>query len=261
MILALTISLFPSCGMDNSGNKNAKEGSNKQMDLFNKSDLEGTFFKALAQDSLQMISISKKGIIYSSMKPNNKIVFPYVEPLIEGESRVYRTSTKKEEIEIVIYEDETAKDFMDGRFDHSVAVRFIKKHEMEDDVSDFACFGHYIYNDDLSGNWIFQTYDGKRIEELGINQIPMICMDINTRSFSGSGGNHMVYGDLRCEGDAVFFKIVLAPEYITESYQQEKELLAVLEACDKFVLDEDELFLYQEGKLKLSFMRDTYNIQ
>jgi hypothetical protein len=71
----------------------------------------------------------------------------------------------------------------------------------------------------------------------------------------------MVYGDLRCEGDAVFFKIVLAPEYITESYQQEKELLAVLEACDKFVLDEDELFLYQEGKLKLSFMRDTYNIQ
>lgn len=260
MILALTISLFPSSGMEGSKDKNTKEENNKQLDLFNKSDLEGTFFKALAQDSLQMVAISKKGIVYSSMKPNHKIIFPYVEPLIEGESRVYKSETKNEEIEIVIYEDETAKDFMDGRFDHSVAVSFVKKQEMNNEVSDFACFGHYIYNDELSGNWIFQTYDGKRIEELGIDQIPMICIDVNTRSFSGSGGNHMIYGDLRCEGDAILFKIVLAPEYVTDSYLKEKELLAVLEACDRFVVDEEELFLYEGDKYMLSFMRDTYNV-
>ncbi|MTG97826.1 MULTISPECIES: hypothetical protein [Myroides] len=260
MILALTVSLFPSCGMEQSREKNSKDSTSKQMDLLNKNDLDGTFFKAVAQDSLQAIAISKKGIVYSSSKPNQKIIFPFVEPLIEGESRVYKSSTKHEEIEIVIYEDETARDFLDGRFDHSVAVSLVKKQELQDDSVDFACFGHYLYDNSLSGNWIFQSYEGKRVEELGINQIPLICIDINTRSFSGSGGNHMIYGDLRCEGDSVFFKIILSPEYVTEMYQKEKELLAVLDNCDRYEIKGDYLMLYEGAVQKLTFLRDVYGM-
>ncbi|KZE80486.1 hypothetical protein HX017_05535 [Myroides marinus] len=261
MILALTVSLFPSCGVDQVKDKSFKEANNKQIDLLSKNDLDGTFFKAVAQDLPQVVSIGKKGIVYSSTKPNQKIIFPFVEPLVDGESRIYKSQTKHEEIEIVIYEDETARDFADGRFDHSVAVRLIKNKESEqEEVLDFACFGHYLYTDKLSGNWIFQSYEDKRVEELGINQIPMICIDINTRSFSGSGGNHMIYGDVRCEGDSIFFKVVLSPEYVTDMYQKEKELLSVLDSCDRFELKEDYLFLYSEGKQKLMFLRDTYNM-
>lgn len=260
MILALTVSLFPSCGVDHVKEKNYKEASNKQIDLLNKNDLEGTFFKAVAQDSPQVVSISRKGIVYSSTKPNQKIVFPFVEPLVDGECRIYKSQTKHEEIEIVIYEDETAREFADGRFDHSVAVRLVKKVDDIENISDFACFGHYIYTEKLSGNWIFQSYEDKRVEELGINQIPMICIDINTRSFSGSGGNHMIYGDIRCEGDSIFFKVVLSPEYVTEMYQKEKELLSVLDSCDKFELKDDYLYLFEGNKQKLTFLRDTYSM-
>lgn len=259
MILALTVSLFPSCGMEQAKEKNNKDNTTRQFDLLTKNDLDGTFFKAVAQDSLQAISISKKGIVYSSSKPNQKIIFPYVEPLIEGESRIYKSSTKHEEIEIVIYEDETAKSFLDGRFDHSVAISLVKKQELKDDVNDFASFGHYIYDNRLSGNWIFQAFENKRIEELGINQIPLICIDVNTRSFSGSGGNHMIYGDIRCEGDSVFFKVILSPEYVTEMYQKEKELLAVLDSCNRYEVKDDYLYLFQDNIQKLVFIRDLYN--
>ncbi|WP_121965975.1 hypothetical protein [Myroides sp. N17-2] len=261
MILALTVSLFPSCGVDQVKEKGFREASNKQIDLLSKNDLDGTFFKAVAQDSPQVVSVGKKGIVYSSTKPNQKIIFPFVEPLVDGECRIYKSRTKHEEIEVVIYEDETAKDFADGRFDHSVAVRLIRNQDSEvEEVIDFACFGHYLYTDKLSGNWIFQSYEEKRVEELGINQIPMICIDINTRSFSGSGGNHMIYGDVRCEGDSIFFKVVLSPEYVTDLYQKEKELLSVLDGCDRFELRDDYLYLYENGKQKLMFLRDTYNM-
>ncbi|MEC4113818.1 META domain-containing protein [Myroides pelagicus] len=260
MILALTVSLFPSCGMEQPKDKSSKDNTSKQMDLLNKHDLEGTFFKAVAQDSLQVVAISKKGIVYSSSKPNQKIIFPFVEPLIEGESRVYKSSTKHEEIEIVIYEDETARDFFDGRFDHSVAVSLTKKQEMKDEIIDFACFGHYLYDNSLSGNWVFQSYEGKRVEELGINQIPLICIDINTRSFSGSGGNHMIYGDIRCEGDSIYFKIILSPEYVTDMYQREKELLAVLDSCDRYEIKGEYLVLFEGMTQKLTFVRDAYSL-
>lgn len=70
----------------------------------------------------------------------------------------------------------------------------------------------------------------------------------------------MIYGDVRCEGDSIFFKVVLSPEYVTEMYQKEKELLAVLDSCDRFELKDDYLYLYEEGKQKLMFLRDTYNM-
>ncbi|MHC5309964.1 hypothetical protein ACYSNM_07800 [Myroides sp. LJL116] len=258
MILALTVSLFPSCGTEQEKEIYTKDNTSKQIDLLNKNDLDGTFFKAMDQDTLQCIAISKKGIVYSSSKPSQKMTFPFVEPLVDGESRVYSTSNKNESIDIVIYEDETAQNYLDGRFDHSVAVSITKNGG--DATSDFACYGHYLYDESLSGNWVFQAYEDKRIEELGIDQIPLICIDINTRSFSGSGGNHMIYGDIRCQGDAVFFKIILSPEYVTDSYQKEKELLAVLDNCDRYQIKADTLFLYEQDTLKLTFARDLYNI-
>lgn len=258
MILALTVSLFPSCGTEQENKNKSKDTTTKHIDLLNKNDLAGTFFKAMDQETLQSISIGKKGIVYSSSKPNQKIVFPYVEPLIDGESRVYSTSNKTDSIDIVIYEDETAQSYLDGRFDHSVAVS-ISKGNIQN-TSDFACYGHYLYDETLSGNWVFQAYEDKRIEELGIDQIPLICIDINTRSFSGSGGNHMIYGDIRCQGDSVAFKIILSPEYVTDTYRKEKELLAVLDTCDRYVIQEDVLYLYEQDVLKLTFIRDIYNV-
>ncbi|MDR2222878.1 MAG: hypothetical protein LBE34_09055 [Flavobacteriaceae bacterium] len=260
MILALTVSLFPSCGMDNSKDKGNKEGNNKHLELLNKSVADGTFFKAIAQDSLQTVTIGTAGIVYTSVKPNEKIIFPYVEPLIEGDSRVYKSAVNNYEIEIAIYEDETAKNSFDGRFDHSIAISLVKKVDNVETILDFACFGHYVYNTKLSGNWIFQSYEESRVEDLGINQIPMICIDVNTRSFSGSGGNHMIYGDFRCEGERIYFKIMLSPEYITDQFQKEKELLTVLDNCDQYMLEEDFLYLYSGGQLKLTFLRDNYNI-
>ncbi|WP_410880751.1 hypothetical protein [Myroides sp. DW712] len=257
MILALTVSLFPSCGSDNLTEKGQKENDTKQLDLLKKEDSEGVFFKILAQDSLQTITISKKGIVYASMKPNVKIVFPYEEPLIEGEGRVYRAATANEKIEIVIYKDDSARSFLDGRFDHSVAVSLSKKDGIE---TDFACFGHYLYDKKLSGNWVFKAFENKKIEELGINQIPLVCIDVNTRSFSGSGGNHMIYGDLRCEGDGIAFKIVLSPDYVSLNESKEKELLEILEECDRYELDGDDLNLFIGKELKLQFFRDTYNV-
>lgn len=258
MIIALTVSLFPSSGSGNEKEIKSKDDKkNKRMDLLNKNDLEGTFFKAIGQESLQSISISKKGIVYTSAKPNQKIIFPYVEPRNEGEGRVYSSETKHEKIDIVIYEDETSRDFMDGRFDHSVAISLVRKQELRDIVTDFACFGYYIYDKVLSGNWIFQTFEDKRVEELNIDQIPLICIDTNTRSFSGSGGNHMIYGNIRCEGDFVRFNIEMSPEYTSTEYMREKELLFVLEHCNKFVVKDDQLFLYEDQVLKLSFFRDA----
>lgn len=260
MIFALTVSLFPSCGMDNSKDKSSREGSNKHLELLNKNVAEGTFFKALAQDSLQTVTLGTNGIIYTSVKPNEKIIFPYVEPLIDGDSRVYRSSVNEYTIEIAIYEDETAKSSFDGRFDHSIAISLVKNVDNIETIVDFPCFGHYIYNKQLSGNWIFQSFESVKVEDLGINQIPMICIDVNTRSFSGSGGNHMIYGDLRCEGDRIGFKIVLSPEYVTSQYPKEKELLAVLDNCDRYDLEGDVLKLYSAGELKLTFLRDNYNL-
>lgn len=260
MIFALTVSLFPSCGMDNSKEKSGREGSNKHLELLNKNVVEGTFFKALAQDSLQTVTLGTNGIIYTSVKPNEKIVFPYVEPLIEGDSRVYKSSVNDYTIEIAIYEDETAKTFFDGRFDHSIAISLVKKFDNVETIVDFPCFGHYIYNQQLSGNWIFQSYENRKVEDLGINQIPMICIDVNTRSFSGSGGNHMIYGDLRCEGSRICFKIVLSPEYVTNQFPKEKELLTVLDNCDRYVLEGDLLMLYSGEELKLTFVRDNYSL-
>lgn len=260
MILALTVSLFPSCGVEQEKENNNTETNTKQLDLLNRNDLEGTFFKAVAQDSLQTISISKKGIVYSSIKPNQKMVFPFVEPILEGEGRIYKTQNKNESIEIVIYEDETARAYLDGRFDHSVAVSITKLNTQNSEDFDFACYGHFIYDEILSGNWVFQAYEDKPIEELGIDQIPLICIDINTRSFSGSGGNHMIYGDIRCQGDSVYFKIILSPEYVSDMYQREKELLAVLDNCERYVIEEDTLYLYANDQLKLTFVRDLYNV-
>lgn len=256
--MALTVSLFPSCGIKQVKEKNSKDNSSKQIELLQKNEVEGTFFRALAFDSLQAISISKKGIVYSSNKPSSKISFDYVEPLIDGESRIYKTKNSTHELMIVIYEDESAREYLDGTYDHSVAISLSSLKEELPSV-DFACYGHYIYNDRLSGNWIFQSYQDKRIEELGIDQIPLICIDINTRSFSGSGGNHMIYGDIRCEGDAVFFKIILSPEYVTDMYAKEKELLSVLDSCDRFEIKGDNLLLFQDKEVQLSFLRDVYN--
>ncbi|SFJ69518.1 hypothetical protein [Myroides guanonis] len=259
MIVALTVSLFPSSGMDNANElKSQDEKISKKHDLLNKPDLEGTFFKAIAQESLQSISISKNGIVYTSIKPNQRIVFPFVEARTEGEGRVFVSETKNEEIEIVIYEDETSREFLDGRFDHSVAVRLVRKQELKDIVVDFAGFGYYQYNHELSGNWIFQTFEDKRIEQLNINQIPMICIDTHTRSFSGSGGNYMIYGNIRCEGDFIDFEVIMAPEPKNEEFLNEKELLLVLQECDRFEVNEEFLYLFQKEKLKLSFIKDTY---
>jgi len=177
MILALTVSLFPSCGSDNLTEKGQKENDTKQLDLLKKDD--------------------------------------------------------------------------------SVAVNLSKKDGIE---TDFACFGHYLYDKKLSGNWVFKAFENKRIEELGINQIPLVCIDVNTRSFSGSGGNHMIYGDLRCEGESITFKIVLSPDYVSLSESKEKELLEILEECDRYELDEDDLNLFIGEELKLQFFRDTYNV-
>lgn len=259
MIVALTVSLFPSSGIEGDKGKRSKdENKAKKIDLLNKNDLEGTFFKAVGIDTVQTVSISKKGIVYVSSRPNQKIIFPYVEPKTEGEGRVYVSETKHEKIEIVIYEDEASKEFWDGRFDHSVAVSVVRKQELRDIVLDFACFGFYIYDDILSGNWIIQSYEDKRVEELQIHQIPLICIDTKTRSFSGSGGNHMVYGSIRCEGDFINFKILDSPEYTSDQYLQEKELLEVLERCNKFGVKDDVLELYENKKLKFKFFRDTY---
>ncbi len=256
MILALTVSLFPSCGMDMVSEKLHNDSDSKHLDLLKKEDTEGVFFKIIAQDSLQIVTISKEGIIYTGLKPNAKIVFPYEEPLIDGESRIYRSSTENEQIEMTIYKDENARSFLDGRFDYSVAVSLVKN---EKEPIDFACFGHYIYDQKLSGNWIFKMFENKRIEDLGINQIPLVCIDVNTRSFSGSGGNHMIYGDVVCEGDSISFKIVLSPEYVSVNKSKERDLLEVLELCDRYELDGDDLNLYIGDQLKLQFFRDTYN--
>lgn len=260
MIFALTVSLFPSCGVDNTKDKNGVDGSSKHLELMNKNVAEGTFFKALAQDTLQTVTLSREGIVYTNFKPNEKIVFPYVEPLIDGDSRIYKSTVNNYTIEIVIYEDETAKTFLDGRFDHSIAVSLVKDIDNNEVVVDFPCFGHYIYNPLLSGNWIFQSFENLKIEDLGINQIPMVCIDVNTRSFSGSGGNHIIYGDIRCEGDRICFKIILLPEYVTNQVSKEKELLSILDNCDSYQLVGDTLNLYSAGELKLSFLRDTYNV-
>ncbi len=257
MILALTVSLFPSCGIDGVSEKTHNDSDSKHLDLLRKEDTEGVFFKIIAQDSLQIVTISKQGIVYTGLKPNTKIIFPYEEPLIDGESRIYRSSTENEMIEMTIYKDENAKSFLDGRFDYSVAVSLVKK---EKEPVDFACFGHYIYDRNLSGNWIFKLFENKRIEDLGINQIPLVCIDVNTRSFSGSGGNHMIYGDVICEGDSILFKIVLSPEYVSSNKSRERELLEILEQCDRYELDGDDLNLYVGGELKLQFFRDTYNL-
>ena len=162
-----------------------------------------------------------------------------------------------EEIEIVVYEDETSRDFLDGRFDHSVAVRLVRKQELKDLVVDFAGFGYYQYNHELSGNWIFQTFEDKRIEQLNINQIPLVCIDTHTRSFSGSGGSYMIYGNIRCEGDFINFEVVMAPEPKNEEYINEKELLLVLQECDKFEVNEEFLYLFQNDRLKLSFINPS----
>ncbi|MBW3519738.1 META domain-containing protein [Flavobacterium sp. NKUCC04_CG] len=259
MILALTISLFPSSGIEPNNEKRSKDSKKNAKDNGSKKKNEDeSFFKAVGNEPFWNISISKKGIIYSANKADETIVFPYVDAIQVGETKVYKTHTKREEIEIVIYEELTSDIFTGYEYDHSIAVHLKRNIHSNEVASDFAGYGYYIFDPNLSGSWILQSFEDKKIEDLNIDQIPLINIDVSTKSFSGSGGNHIIYGDLACEGDSIQFKNIMAPEKASEEFLKERELLSVLEHSNKFKLKEDELQLFIDHERKMVFRRDTY---
>ncbi|HLA56637.1 MAG TPA: META domain-containing protein [Flavobacterium sp.] len=214
------------------------------------------FFKVKGIDSSWSLEMSEKQIRYISDNKEESFSVPYATAVKgEGDSKIYRSKSKANDLEVTVYDGKCSDDVTETVYLHLVKVA-IKKTADKDFKILKGC-GNYVLDSRLNVPWTLQQIKGKTVVpgDFG-KELPYMDLHINIGQFTGFAGCNRLKGKLDItEGNHIKFNDLITTKMSCMPENKEPAFLQALQSITKYEIKDNALLLSDGNQTQLVFVK------